>query len=271
MGKSIHINATFGSNQTIGELGKIIQQRMVYMGESARDSVAACAITALTSIRTQTKVAKPSKIKPQVVLDNTIVASFTRLKNGTPDRCLRINGSNQRYNGPEKVVFASPYVKGVIFKVFRYHDENAKKTKDYLIVATDQSSAKAKAKQIQVRRAMTYSGLARRAMSFLMMKTVTKKKVVDNVGINVSLKADENTMKSENVQPAKEGKGKYCLLLVDTLRYALDAIKGGKATVDTQLKKAMNKIVSTMNRKISKKFGAKLETPFPEVRQRKTR
>ena len=53
------------------------------------------------------------------------------------------------------------------------------------------------------------------------------------------------------------------------LKYAIDAIKGGKAQVDIQLKKAMNKIVSVMNMKMKdtdKFFGpTKLPTPFPEI------
>ena len=63
------------------------------------------------------------------------------------------------------------------------------------------------------------------------------------------------------------------MVLDDNLRYALAAIKGGQVAVDTQLKKAMNKIVSVINQKIKKNGGlfgdGKLDTPFPEVRQRK--
>jgi len=63
------------------------------------------------------------------------------------------------------------------------------------------------------------------------------------------------------------------LVLDDNLRYAQDAVKGGKAAVDTQMKKAMNKIVSVINQKLKRNGGilgpSKLETPFPEVRQRR--
>ena len=79
------------------------------------------------------------------------------------------------------------------------------------------------------------------------------------------------TWKSEDVRKNGES-GKYTLTLFDNLNYAIAAIKGGKATIDTQMKKAANKIVSIINQKLkSKKFLGveKLETPFPEVRQRK--
>ena len=82
------------------------------------------------------------------------------------------------------------------------------------------------------------------------------------------------TSKREIIAKSKDGNGgKYALVLDDNLRYALDAIKGGRAAVDMQMKKAMNKIVSVINQKLKKNGGLfgpqKLETPFPEVRKRK--
>lgn len=79
----------------------------------------------------------------------------------------------------------------------------------------------------------------------MMMKTVTKR-VNDNVPINVSALAETVTKKTEIVR--KDGdRGHYGLILTDELRYAMDAVKGGSATVDIQTKKAMNKIVSVIN------------------------
>lgn len=37
------------------------------------------------------------------------------------------------------------------------------------------------------------------------------------------------------------------LALEDSLRYAIAAVKGGKAAVDISLKKAMNKVTSQIN------------------------
>jgi len=60
---------------------------------------------------------------------------------------------------------------------------------------------------------------------------------------------------------------------LDNLDYALDAVKGGASGVDVAYKKALNKITATFNRKLKGPetfFGPqKLDTPFPEVRQRK--
>lgn len=99
----------------------------------------------------------------------------------------------------------------------------------------------------------------------MMMKTVTKR-VNDNVPINVSALAETVTKKTEIVR--KDGdKGHYGLILTDELRYAMDAVKGGSATVDIQTKKAMNKIVSIIRRKTKNLIGIKPpEVPFPELR-----
>lgn len=63
MANKIQITANFSDGQTLKQFADLLQQRMKYMHETARDSIAACAINALKSIRAVTKVAKPSKVK----------------------------------------------------------------------------------------------------------------------------------------------------------------------------------------------------------------
>lgn len=246
---------------------------MKWMRETARDSVAACAITVLKAIRTVTKVAKLSSIKVEVAVDNTLIPSYATYS-GRKVLCVRYRGSNQRYMGKEKIVSSGrPEYVGTWY-VFRFIDKLSNDLKTYLIIAPSQSSAKAKAKSIVRARQIRFAGLARRAISVLMMKTATTK-VNDNVPMRVSAKAKEVTSTKEVIAKAKDGNGgKYSLTMHDELNYAIDAIKGGRATVDTQLKKAMNKMVSVINKKMpdgSSFFGKKkLPTPFPElVRKRK--
>ena len=78
---------------------------MKWMGETARDSIAACAITLLKAIRTVTKVAKPSGIKVDVVVDNTLQPSYATFSSKKV-LCVRYRGSKQRYKGIEKIVAA---------------------------------------------------------------------------------------------------------------------------------------------------------------------
>lgn len=71
------------------------------------------------------------------------------------------------------------------------------------------------------------------------------------------------------MKKSENGNGIYSLTLYDDLEYSLDAIRGGQSAVDIAMKKAMNKIVSIINRKIEKKGfleKEKIEVPFPELR-----
>ena len=270
---SINISASWANGKTLQEFGKVLQERMKYMNETARDSVAACAINVLKGIRSIVKVAKPNKQKVNVVADNTLYFSVTT-QGGKKIPCIRVKGSNQRYAGSEKMVIAGQPVDAKTWKVFRFQDTLSKKNTTYLIAAPDMASAKARAKKIVSSRVIRFAGLARRAISMLMMKTNTKN-VNDNVPQRVTQKAKEVTEKKEIIAKANDGKGgKYALVLVDDLNYALKAIKGGRGAVDIQMKKVMNKIVSIINQKLKKSGGGffgpqKLETPFPEVRKRK--
>lgn len=268
---SIQVNASW-NGKTLGDFAKVLQQRMKYMNETARDSIAACALQVLRSIRAVTKVAKPSSIKVNVEVDQTLFPSYTT-HSAKKRLCVRYKGSNQRYMGKERLVAAGTPTSIKGWQVFRFQDMLSPHMTTYLIVAPTTQAAKAKAKQIVRSRLVRYAGLARRAISMLMQKTFTKN-VADNVPPRVSAKAKEVTHHKEVIAKSNDGNGgKYALILDDELRYTLDAIKGGRSQVDTQMKKAMNKIVSTINQKLKKNGGLlgpqKLETPFPEVRSRR--
>lgn len=266
--KGVSVQLTYANGQTLDKFRQVIAARMKWCNESARDSIAACAIDALRSIRAKCKVAKKSKIKVNVVEDNSLYASFT--SNGKQKfPCVRYKGSKQRYAGTERIRVGEGMAYSEL-KVFRFRDEYA--DVDYLILASSCSVAKKKAKDIVVKRAMRYSGLARRAMGFLMQKTVTKR-VNDPFDPVVEAKADDVTTKYESVKKTGDS-GTYTLILTDVLKYALDAIKGGKAEVDASLKRAMNKIVSVVNQKLKRRKNdffapAKIESPFPELKKRK--
>ena len=270
MKSGIHIDASFGSGKTLKQFADLIQQRMQWMNESARDSVAACAINALRGIRTVTKVAKPNRIKVKVELEGRLIASYATRGNKSKFPVIRIAGTKVRYQGPERQHFIIDSKQAKAAHVYRFVDEYSKSKTAYLIAALSSKDAENFAKRLVKQKAMRYAGLARRAVSFLMMKTVSKP-VNDNVPINVSVLAEKVTKKTEIVR--KDGdKGHYGLILTDNLLYALDAIKGGYATVETQLKKAMNKIVSVINQKIKKNGfleDKQIPTPFPELRARK--
>ena len=160
---------------------------MKYMKETAKDSIASCAITALKSIRTIVKVAKP-KAKVTVKRDTSLEVGFAT-EGGNRFKCVR-NKAGVRYNGNERIVYSKS--RGTKEYVYRFFDEFNKGNKDFLIVAPTIGDAKTIAKNIVQRRIKRYSGLAKRAISMLMMKTNTKN-VSDNVSARVSKKASDVT------------------------------------------------------------------------------
>lgn len=249
MANSIQIKATTDNGLTLKELGNVLAQRMEYLHESARDSIAATAIQVLKSIRTITKVAKKSSVKVDVKHDKSIYPSFYTA-GGRKIFCLRVTGSKTRYDGNEIV---KNYLKVNCQNghAFRFTDENGRKAKHYILIDSSMASAKRNAKQIVLRRAMRYAGLAKRAIGILMYKTNTKRVNDGLLNPLVENKAAEVTSKRESVMKSVDGKtGTYTLVLEDALRYALNAVKGGKSQVDIQMKKAMNKVVSTINHRI---------------------
>lgn len=104
------------------------------MNETARDSIAAIAITVLRGIRTITKVARPTSAKPNVVPANELKFSFFR-SGGVNVRCLRYTGSGHRFKPADKntkIVYANGNCPHPNQHVFKFEN----KDKTYLIVAT---------------------------------------------------------------------------------------------------------------------------------------
>ena len=213
---------------TLKKFSEIISDRMKYLNETARGSVAACALQVLRSLRTVTAVAKRNSIKPKLVPMNEYYPSFTSRSNKSHVPCIRVKGSKARYNGNSKVVFSSRPERGMekSWHVWYVKDEYSQKERSWLIAAPSKAVAKNTAKKLISRRAMQYAGLARRAISMLMMKTFNKG-VSDNVSAKVTAKANEVTRKNETVHESPTTGGTYTLTLTDSLRYALDAIRGG--------------------------------------------
>lgn len=260
------VSATVGNGRTLQEFSKLIAARSKYLGETAADAVAACAIDALKSIRAVTAKATKRSVSKDVEVkqDGALVPSFKTV-GGAKKFCIRNRGGAE-YKGNEKFSVAANSGQIAKCNVYRFTDEHGEKKYKYLIVAPDAKTAAKVAKQIKQRRAMRYSGLAKAALSRLMRKTATVSDGGEMPDAAVARKADEQTR-----SVAQNGGGKaYSLHLEDNLGYAILAVKGGQTGVDLALRKAMNKITATVNQRCKKILGFEnLPTPFPEVRQRK--
>lgn len=64
----------------------------------------------------------------------------------------------------------------------------------------------------------------------------------------------------------------YSLEASDLLQYAKIALKGGDSAISTAMMKASNKVASVINQKCKNLLSfSPLDTPFPEVKSRKSK
>lgn len=258
------VTATVGDGQTLQKFAELLAARSKYLNESAKDSVAACAIDALRSIRAATsRATNASVVKGVEVKQDGALYPSMKTVGGAKRICIRTKGGAE-YRGRERVANASDRALLSTCNVYRFSDAHGKKVVEYLIIAQNAVMALKRAREIRRRRAMRYSGLARTALTLLMKKTATVRDV-QQADATVAKKADETTRKlSQN-----SGKA-FSVRLEDNLGYAVGAVKGGNAGINIALKKAMNKITATINQKCKNLLLFKpLEAPFPEVRQRR--
>lgn len=273
---AVKIVATYADGKTLDEFQKVLEKRQHYLGETAFQSIHAMAIEALKSIRGLTRVAKPSGIKVTVTQRTDLKFSYYHVsasQTGSKSAgrmCIR-SAAGMRFedNSIGKFVFAD--LKGVklaAVQVYQFKDEGAN-NKIYIIAATSQAKAKKVAQNIVARRVLKYSGLAKRAVSALMVKA-NNKGPSDSVSPRVYAKANEVTTVKSQIAGNSDGSGVYSLTCVDDLRYATRALKGGPAAVDLALRKAANKSVGLISHKCKDLLlPGELKTPFPEITKKK--
>lgn len=258
------------SVQTLDALTKTIEARRKYMGETVSESAHAMMGQTLRSIRADTKVAKPNRVKASAVSRRgDLDFSYTN-KGGYRMMCLR-RKSGQRVAGDElgKVRYASDVrtVPQSAVKVFDFTDLDGER---YLLAAPSKSSAVRTAKAIATRRVKRFAGLARRAVGVLMIKANTKGPA-ESASARVNAKAWAETRIEEGVAKTPAG-AVYTLASFDNLRYAKLALAGGEGVLDAAAKKAVNKTVGMIQHRFAgKDFFAPGDLPriFNDVKQRK--
>lgn len=244
---------------------------MKYLGETARDSTAAMAINALTSIRAKTVVAK-EKASVKVRKMGNLYPSVHKHGAECGHLCVRVAGSMTRVMDGTVLTCGDPKkIRGLSVWEFLLSSKDGQEPKKYYIIALLKSEAQARARKILKARITRYAGLARKAVSVLMSKAYTLYRDKDQVPVRVSVVANKATNRREIVSVNKNGTGTYTLKLDDNIKYALKAVKGGRATVELALQKACNKAVSVVNRRATDFLGNKVSipTPFPEIRTRR--
>lgn len=231
------------------------------MNETTEQSVSACAINVLKSLRASTLLAHTNKpYSEEPIEQSSLMLGFKSIgKKKVP--CLRVVGSKNEFSIGNKasLIILDKSLKPQVAKVFSWKRRSGRV---YYIVSSGMEATQKWIKDTEKKRIQKYRGLAKHALGRLMHK-VASISVTDNIDAAAQTVAEQNT----NVVKQSTGfnSGVYSLTLNDQLNYALDALKGGQMEVNNCLQRAMNSITSIINNKCKNVFGfEKLEIPFPK-------
>lgn len=250
----------------LAELSRLIVARSRWLGESARDSVRATAVTFLQSLRALTRMAKRNGEKIELVQSNMLVPSFRR-RGGKSRPGLRVGKNGNTYSPMKgtRIIYADGLVNFASQKVytasFTRGEGDRRKTYKYVVVASSKSSASRAVRHANAKRIASWRGLARAAVSALLRKAGGSSTTAGKIGA----KANDNARVTE-----RGGGNSFSLQILDNLSYAECAVKGGTSGIALALQKACNKSASVINRRCADLLDFRpLPTTFPEIRQRK--
>lgn len=286
MAGAIQIEVDKASIDAMNALAKTMLARMRYLNESAQSASHAMMSDVVRALRVTTKIAKSTNIKPKVTHRADLKFSYYALgkmqevfnKDMTTSlkvpvkMCVRNSGGVRITDNSEGKIrfYDCQGVPAKTIKCFTFvdkYDVEGNPFEDkYLIVAATAGKATKYAKLIIDRRILRYQGLARRALSVIMVKLFNKAPS-ESVSARANLKAYEVTRTMETV-----GDGVYTLTASDNLRYAVDAQRGGEADVDVAMRKAVNKVVGRLTHQFKKeKFFDPTDLPpvFTEVQPKR--
>ncbi len=258
------IRVTNAGDKPLSVLSELIQKRRSILGESAKDAVVATAIDALVSIRAATRTAAGKKKTKPTVQDTGWYGSFSAsdrrpcFRSGVGRYAPRIDPGKAHVRWLTKGV---PHMQQHVYLVTPEHKEVA----PYYVVCSTPAVAEAFEQRAAMHRIDRFGDLAKHALGVGMAKISTR-----NVSSKAGPKARATATKLAFAQSGDIGERGYFVEVTDGLDYGMDALKGGKGTVDLAIKKAANKIAGRLAKEVAgRPFAEKVETPFPEVRRRK--
>lgn len=240
----VRVNMTANyDGKPLAVLSDLIRQRQKYLGESAADAVVATGIDALNSLRALTRVAPKTIPKKDVVFGKS-----------DPQYMTYPRGTYRR-------VVVTRWLGGKRVNIIKWQRiEGTTKRGKPRATSADRRAAWERWGKVR------YSGLARRALGLAMNHLSTRQVKSERADMRLSRIASANVA----VRKMTAG-GAFVLDIRDNLGYAVQALRGGQAAIDLAMKRAANKIAGRLCRVAEKKFGERIATPFPEVRQRRAK
>ena len=284
---AISIDMTCYDNRPIEELQRLIRQRMLILGESTRDAVIATAITALKSLRAETRVFK-GKVKVayggsaadgiRYALCPGFYTSFSK-----EGRCVRQGvkaigrreASGQCVKLPHCVQLVEPgkraWLSASVFMVTlsdEVHKRWNKQPKTFYVIAETVKAAESYLQKRFSNIAKRFQGAARYAMTEA-MRTLSTRNAPDEKGTSEKrLGPSAKRVAMENIHVfsfGTPGQGQWTVEVNDNLSYASFALKSGTSGVTFALMKAANSVSGYLRGKAVDVFDPDIATPFPEI------
>lgn len=259
------VTITYGDSKPLSELERLIDLRVRRLGEAASDSAVATAIDVMRSLRALTRRAKESR-KPNatVELRSQYIPSI-HIDGNRKIPCLRTPGG-ERVKPGMPVVWDAAFTRGYPVTALHvyYVSPELPRLRPYLCVAPSAEIALQKETARARGRIKSRGGLARNIYSLAMGSISTRGNAMEGAADAQSL-----AQKYLGIKQGKSGDA-YSLEIHDRLNYAILALKGGKAAVDTALMRAANKINGMIKQKLALRgdLAQDLDTPFPDVKRR---
>lgn len=242
----------------LSALQDMIKKRQSVLNESVKDAVVATAENVLVSLRSETRLASPPKIRSvQVKVEDTgYYASYSYserrrvVRTGTSPYAAKVQLDGRVHWLDRGVSRAQRHVYRVT--PIRPGEEQ------YYVAAATPTVAATFERTRSFHRADRSASLARNALSHAMAKVSTRPPKLGG-------KPSASKPRLTTVMHSDLG-DQYALLIVDNIDYSIAALKGGESSISLAMMRASNKIAGRLAKwHETHFFSEKVATPFPEI------
>lgn len=252
--------------QPLEVLNQLIEKRRQYIADCARDAVLGTAITALVSIRAITKDARKRKR-----LDNAFSVEDTGYYGGYSNSehkcCVRqgIGKWSPKVQMDAPVLFprriqnARQYLKH-IYRVTTTRKLRGKEIGRYYICAYSEAEAADRERKLIKKSIYRTGGLALNVLGSLMKNSSSQNPPHPEGSAYAQMLGEKFGVVSKGEAPD----GFFCEV-VDTLNYAVSAVKGREGGINLALMRAANKISGMIRHHWHTPLDHDVGTPFPEI------
>lgn len=267
----VTIEAKTAEGRTMDELANLIDRRIRDIGETTRDAVTATAINILSSLRSQTKKSPIVGNKWMYTIQEMPLRASWERKCGKFHRVARNSGGSVDWPVTNRCrnLAGKQYIKGEMVRVYKMQlfNEDLPETV-YYAFATSEGQARDYIEKIILGRVLKKeSGIAKNVLGFASAKLSTKSPAEEPI----SGRARSVAFHAAEVNIVDNGiaSGMFSVEVIDRLKYATPALKGGEADLNLAMQRAANKTAGILHlRYVDLKLGADAPTPFPEVKKK---